>query len=221
MRKPVGSACGISGQLSGLVLSGGSATITGGTFTGAIDYTIKNEGGTLSIEGGSFGGTNIYNLIYTNSATTITGGTFAGGSDGTIAYDYEKLDLTGYPTTAAEGTTPLADISVYNYANVLVSDKTIALPEDYGLYNGEEMATVLSANTKYTIGEIPVEAKWGTSAEALTNKGTFAQAIAAAVTDYENGDYTASDIRYIKLNGNVNTDNNIIYGGNFTLDLNG
>ncbi len=205
------------------VLSGCSATITGGTFTGAIDYTIKNSEGTLSIEGGSFGGTNIYNLIYTNSATTITGGTFAGGSDGTIAYDYGKLDLTGYPTTAAEGTTPLADISVYNYANVLVSDKTIALPEDYGLYNGEEIVTALEAYTKYTIGEIPFEAKWGTSAEALTNKGTFAQAI-AAVTDYdsENGVYNASDIRYIRLNGNVNTDNNnTIYGGNFTLDLNG
>ena len=95
-------------------------------------------------------------LISSGSSAIITGGTFAEGRYGTIGYQGGKLDLTGYLTTAVEGTTPLTDISVYSNVTVGVSNETLALPADYCFYNGEERAvTVLATDTKHTVGEEP------------------------------------------------------------------
>ena len=69
------------------------------------------------------------------------------------------------------------------------------------------------------------EAKWGTSADALTEKGTLAEAFEAAYTyDEENESYSSTEVRYIQLQSDVVGDGNgdhYIYGGTFTLDLNG
>lgn len=144
-----------------LISSGSSAIITGGTFTGGDEYSaIRSADGTLSISGGSFGGTNISSSVGvggTSVSTTITGGTFAEGTQGTIEYYGGKLDLTGYPPTATEGTTPLTDISVYSagYGAIAVGAETLALPAGYCFYNGKQAVTVLAVNAKYTIGAEP------------------------------------------------------------------
>ncbi|MBQ9079932.1 MAG: starch-binding protein [Clostridia bacterium] len=57
------------------------------------------------------------------------------------------------------------------------------------------------------------EAKWGASAESLTNSGTLAEAIAAAEAD--------SSIKYIQLQSNIENAEYIIASGEFTIDLNG
>ena len=63
--------------------------------------------------------------------------------------------------------------------------------------------------------ETDVEAQWGASADDLTGQGTLADAFAAA--EAEN-----STVNYIKLLSDVTSaDSHTIYGGEFTLDLNG
>ena len=60
-----------------------------------------------------------------------------------------------------------------------------------------------------------VEAKWGTSADSLTESGTFAAALAAAAA-------ADSTVAYIQLQSDVTTESdNLIQSGVFTLDLNG
>ena len=68
------------------------------------------------------------------------------------------------------------------------------------------------------------EAKWGTSAEAESFEyGTLEEAFSAARSYVpERGGYVANDIAYIQLQSDVNSEGGYsIYGGTFTLDLNG
>ena len=77
-------------------------------------------------------------------------------------------------------------------------------------YNGDYKTDFASELQEITI----TEAKWGASADSLTNSGTLAEAFSAAAGN--------ASIKYIQLASNVSTDNGlIITGGAFTLDLAG
>lgn len=57
------------------------------------------------------------------------------------------------------------------------------------------------------------EAKWGADADNLTQSGTLEEAIDAAADD--------SNVKYIQLQSNIENTSYSIYGGEFTIDLNG
>lgn len=70
-------------------------------------------------------------------------------------------------------------------------------------------------NDKCTTCEMAIEAKWGASKDALTGSGTLQDAFDAAYAEN-------STVRYIQLRNDINLDGGyIIWGGTFTLDLNG
>lgn len=202
--------------------SNSSATITGGSFKGGKDLaTIYNSDGTLTITGGSFiCNSNARASVFwgINTVNTIKGGAFTCGRDGFFMHRGGRVDLTGYPTTKTDGTTPIQHIILYNFSDdpITVNDNTIALPAGYCFYNREEQAvTELESNKSFIIGaqERGNEAKWGTSAESLTNEGTLAQAFKAAADD--------NTVAYIQIQSDVSTINgHSIDYGNFTLDLN-
>ena len=69
--------------------------------------------------------------------------------------------------------------------------------------------------------EATAQAQWGTSKESITGSGTLAEAF-AAVVKVENNTKVPSDIRYIQLLNDIETETMYQpYTGNFTLDLNG
>ncbi|MBR7171704.1 MAG: hypothetical protein IKD19_05810 [Prevotella sp.] len=70
-------------------------------------------------------------------------------------------------------------------------------------------------NDMCTTCEMAIEAKWGASKDALTGSGTLQDAFDAAYAEN-------STVRYIQLRNDINLDSGyIIWGGTFTLDLNG
>lgn len=69
-------------------------------------------------------------------------------------------------------------------------------------------------NDKCTTCEMTIEAKWGASKEALTGSGTLQDAFDAYAEN--------STVGYIQLQNDINFESGyIIWGGTFTLDLNG
>lgn len=70
-------------------------------------------------------------------------------------------------------------------------------------------------NDKCTTCEMTIEAKWGASKDALTEYGTLQDAFDAAYAEN-------STVGYIQLQNDINFESGyIIWGGTFTLDLNG
>ena len=70
-------------------------------------------------------------------------------------------------------------------------------------------------NDKCTTCEMAIEAKWGASKDALTEYGTLQDAFDAAYAEN-------STVGYIQLQNDINFESGyIIWGGTFTLDLNG
>lgn len=69
-------------------------------------------------------------------------------------------------------------------------------------------------NAQCTTCEMTIEAKWGASEDALTGSGTLQDAFAAYAEN--------STVGYIQLQNDINFESGyIIWGGTFTLDLNG
>ena len=206
-----------------VVSSSGVAVIKGGTFTGTgrRSYAILNSG-TLTIEGGVFNGG--YGVASGDSqTTTITGGDFSGCTSQSVAYWGDTLDLSGYPTTATTGTTPLTNLTVNNRTGAAVTVGTnVKLPDGYGFYKSDDadktIVTTLAASSTYAIRRETPEAKWGTSKDDLTGSGTLAEALAAVKND--------STIKYICLNKSwtatgTSTTYYEIEGTGITFDLNG
>jgi len=70
-------------------------------------------------------------------------------------------------------------------------------------------------NAQCTTCEMTIEAKWGASKDALTGSGTLQDAFDAAYAEN-------STVGYIQLQNDINFESGyIIWGGTFTLDLNG
>lgn len=188
---------------------GCSATITGGTFTSKNNYAIYNDG-TLNIAGGTFR-SDVHHTLNTKGTLTIGGGEFFAGEN------YAVLEYSGGTIDLSEFDQGITAISVRNTSgnDIVPGEETILLPEGYCFYKGEKNVTELVYTQSYTIGEATAiaEAKWGTSADALTEKGTLDEAFAAAAEEN-------STVGYIQLQEDVENVNNI-NGGTFTLDLNG
>lgn len=66
------------------------------------------------------------------TTVTVTGGIFVDARSSIFYYQGGTLDLSQYPTTDTEGTTPIDDIYVYNAVpSLVICDSTILLPDEY------------------------------------------------------------------------------------------
>lgn len=201
------------------VFEGALCTIAGGTFTNQKGSLICNDG-TLIITDGTIGDENMHTAIASSkhSLTTISGGIFGNAKTATFSYSAGVIDLSHYPTTT-ETVLPISRLTLINLCDTTIAtDSAIVLPEGYYLYDRYfQMADSLSIfNSRYTIATAAasVEAKWGASANQLTNEGTLLEAYHAAKTD--------ATVGYIQLHANVlTTPEHRISGGTFTLDFNG
>jgi len=183
----------------------GSALIKGGTFTSTPSYALLNYGNTV-IEGGVFTSVNDYTLCHGGGTTVIKGGSFIADERTNVFYVKGKLDLSQYPEPA--------DISVTTYdLPVTLDGTTVVLPEGYCFFSTEmKVAESLNAYSEYTVGVKPAEAFWGASVDALTSKGSLAEAFAAA---------NAGNAAYIRLGRDLTVSGIEVNGGSFVLDLHG
>ena len=127
--------------------------IEGGTFTGTGVNAIVNSGGKLTIKGGVFSGTYGVSSI-TSFFSTITGGDFSACTTASFYHYSGTLDLSGYPTTATAGTTPITAIKLHAVYSFTVGTD-IKLPADYGFYKvgdtAQTIVTTLAEDSYYAI----------------------------------------------------------------------
>lgn len=198
----------ISGENTEVVIIDNSDNQNGSIINTKTSAVLVSQG-KVTISGGTYesGGGALFCSIETYGTLTITGGNFITNNSQAIAYGGGKLDLSSHPNPNG--------ISVYNKADDLtVGADNIILPTGYSFYNdANQRITLFKRYYHYTI-YIIAEAKWGTSKDALTQSGTFEEAV-AAIHDNHN-------IKYIQIQKNVTTNlNSRMFGrGDFTLDLN-
>ena len=99
-------------------------------------------------------------------------------------------------------------------AIVYTKDGQTADPVGVGVFTASYTYGGVTASVTYEVKAATLEAKWGADADNLTYSGTLAEAFDAAEND--------SSIKYIQLQMDMTTTvDHYIWGGVFTLDLNG
>ncbi len=201
--------------------------------------TVQANGTSSAVEvyNGSVSGT--YNLY----GGTVEATPNEWGSVISISGAQAKLSMSGAPTITNASTSEYSQEyshDIYIETPINIADELTADAPQYSvMYPGGGIFTsgwdTHMANADYgdyfvsaypdfvvlkdTSGELKLAepapvAKWGASADSLTESGTLAAAVEAATSD--------SNIAYIQLQSGVTLDDTLnITGGNFTLDLNG
>ena len=191
--------------------------IAGGTVesmtSNAVDMSFSGNATSakLVISGGKLITNGNVTIFAFGSSITITGGTFEHNDSNSAAHIYFRtgaVDLSGHPDPSG------IDICIVHVnGDVTLGEDTINLPDGYVMldYYGEAQTT-LANGYLYEVGKatVPVdpEVKWGASADALTNNGTLAEAIAA-------------NAAYIQLQKDITSDSILYFQNSVTIDLNG
>ena len=231
---------GIVNLYSGTIVSEGSCAIylyiTGG------ESTFNQYGGTVQANG-TYSAVEVYNKSVSGTYN-LYGGTVEAtpnewGSVISILGAQETLSMSGAPTITNASTSEYShDIYIETPINI-VDELTADAPQysvmypaggvftsgwdthmanaDYGDYFVSaypDFVVLKDISGELKLAEPAPEAKWGASADSLTESGTLADAVAEAATD--------SSITYIQLQSGVTLGKTLtVTGGNFTLDLNG
>ncbi|MBR2848689.1 MAG: hypothetical protein IKB87_04450 [Clostridia bacterium] len=180
----------------------GSVILNAGTFV-ATQTNQTKDGGAIDVASGDLiiGDVTITSSMAQDIFLRNRG---AGYSD--------MVNLTNYPQLDGLRIKAAADLPVAN----------VILPQGYDVFDANgDLVTTLVSGTVYTLQKI--EAKWGESENALTNAGTYAEALEAA-----NGSTTGGDplTTYVQLQSDVylaDGKNEIrnYTGGTITFDFNG
>lgn len=191
--------------------------IAGGTvesMTGyAVDMSLSGNATSakLVISGGKLITNGNVTIFAFGSSITITGGTFKHNDSNSAAHIYFRtgaVDLSGHPDPSG-----INIAAVHINGDITLGDDTLNLPNGYVMldYYGQAQ-TKLTNGYLYEVGKatapVDPEVKWGASADALTNSGTLAEAIAA-------------NAAYIQLQKDITSDSALTFDSSVTIDLNG
>ena len=208
----------VVGMMPGFALTATAATTTG--ITGECTWTFDDTTGTLTISGigaiaaNAFSGrTDIVSLVIEDGVKSIGGSAFYGCTSlTTVTIPGSVTAIGGYAFSGCTSLTTVnylgkqAPAPLPSSAFAGTSLKNVKVPADY---EGDKFAGI---DVIKSGGTSTPEAKWGASADSLTNEGTLAEAIEAADI-YDS-------VKYIQLQKDL-SGKYVISDGVFTLDLNG
>jgi len=191
--------------------------IAGGTvesMTGcAVDMSLSGNATSakLVISGGKLITNGNVTIFAFGSSITITGGTFEHNDSNSAAHIYFRtgaVDLSGHPDPSG-----INIAAVHINGDITLGEDTLNLPNGYVMLDYYSQAqTTLTNGYLYEVGKatapVDPEVKWGASADALTNSGTLAEAIAA-------------NAAYIQLQKDITSDSMLYFQNSVTIDLNG
>ena len=191
--------------------------IAGGTVESMTSYAVEMSfagnatSAKLVVSGGKLITNDNITIFAFGSSITITGGTFEHNDSNSAAHIYFRtgaVDLSGHPDPSG-----INIAAVHINGDITLGEDTLNLPNGYVMldYYGQAQTT-LTNGYLYEVGKatapVDPEVKWGASADALTNSGTLAEAIAA-------------NAAYIQLQKDIASDSTLTFDSSVTIDLNG